>query len=101
VGHRLAALRGARSKGRFAAQATDAVIGLGLVLDAIARGSSQATTAHEPDADDDAREPLYVGLDVARFGDDETVADAAPRPKRIYPLIALPAGRRARHRRLR
>lgn len=83
-----------RVKGRFAAQATDAVIGLGLVLDAIRRGREFAEGDDEQDdgADADAeREPLYVGLDVARFGDDETVA-APRRGKRIFPLIALPAG---------
>ncbi len=83
-----------RVKGRFAAQATDAVIGLGLVLDAIARGKELAgDDGAEPDHDDPdaSREPLYVGLDVARFGDDETIA-APRRGKRLYPLIALPPG---------
>jgi phage terminase large subunit len=72
-----------RVKGRFAAQATDAVIGLALVLDAITRGR---------DADDvDDTGPLRVGLDVARFGDDETIA-APRRGQRLYPMVALPPG---------
>ena len=82
-----------RVKGRFAAQATDAVIGLGLVLDAIRRGRELAENDvdREDDADDAGDEPLFIGLDVARFGDDETVA-AARRGKRLFPMIALPEG---------
>lgn len=71
-----------RVKGRFAPQATDAVIGLGLVLDAVERG-------REDHSESDA--PLCVGFDVARFGDDETML-APRRGKRIFPLIALAAG---------
>ena len=73
-----------RVRGRFAAQATDAVIGLGLVLDAIRRGKDEDDT-------DDLAEPLTVGFDVARFGDDETIL-APRRGKRLYPLILLPEG---------
>jgi hypothetical protein len=87
-----------RVKGRFAAQATDAVIGLGLVLDAIRRGKELAESDPDDspeqldlDDPDSSRDPLYVGLDVARFGDDETIA-APRRGKRLYPLIALPPG---------
>lgn len=72
-----------RIRGRFAAQATDAVIGLGLVLDAIERGRDEEY--------EDADERLHVGLDVARFGDDETIATPR-RGRRVYPQIALPQG---------
>lgn len=70
-----------RVKGRFAAQATDAVIGLNLVLDALDR----------PDEDVSADGPLRVGLDVARYGGDETIA-APRRGQRIFPLIPIVAG---------
>lgn len=74
-----------RVAGRFAAQASDAVIGLGLVLDALKR------TVDEDWGDDEETERLHVGLDVARFGDDETVATPR-RGRRIYPQIVLPQG---------
>lgn len=74
-----------RVRGCFAAQATDAVIGLGLVIDALARGRG------ETDDDIDESGPLCVGLDVARFGDDETIA-APRRGQRILSLIPLPPG---------
>jgi hypothetical protein len=71
-----------RVAGRFAAQATDAVIGLGLVLDAVERGRGRTL---------DPLEDLVVGFDVARFGDDETIL--APRQgKYLHPLIPLPPG---------
>ncbi len=73
-----------RCRGRFAKQASDAVIGLSLVLDAVKRGK-------DAEDEDDARDPLVVGLDVARFGDDETIA-APRRARRIYPLLVLPEG---------
>lgn len=69
-----------RVLGRFPATASDAVIGLGLVLDAVARHAET-----EPSG------PLVIGLDVARFGDDETVA-APRRGHYVYPLIRLPPG---------
>lgn len=71
-----------RVKGRFAPQASDSVIGLGLVLDAVERG-------REDPAESDA--PLCVGFDVARFGDDETIL-APRRGSRVYPLIPITAG---------
>ncbi|MEZ4395123.1 MAG: hypothetical protein R3A48_28930 [Polyangiales bacterium] len=71
-----------RVKGRFAPQATDAVIGLGLVLDAVERGRGLVDVGDER---------LTVGFDVARFGDDETVL-APRRGRRIYPLIPIAAG---------
>jgi len=69
-----------RVLGRFPATASDAVIGLGSVLSAVER-HADATIAG----------PLVIGLDVARFGDDETVA-APRRGKYLYPLIRLAPG---------
>ena len=66
-----------RVLGRFPATATDAVMGLTMVLEAVARYSDA-----EPSG------PLVIGLDVARFGDDETVA-APRRGKYVYPLLRL------------
>ena len=63
-----------RVLGRFPAQSTDAVIGLVYVLDGVARWE-----------DTDASGPLVIGLDVARFGDDETVAVA----RRGYKVLAI------------
>lgn len=71
-----------RVKGRFAPQASDAVVGLGDVLDGVERGRSD-------DAPTTGR--LTVGFDVARFGDDET-ALAPRRGARIFPLIPIAAG---------
>lgn len=69
-----------RVLGRFPETASDAVIGLSLVLAAIARHGEV-----EPDG------PLVVGLDVARFGDDETVA-APRRGKHVFPLLRVAPG---------
>lgn len=73
-----------RVAGRFAAQATDAVIGLGLALSAVDRG-------RDLEADFDNDQPLVVGFDVARFGDDESVL-APRRGRRIYPLLVVESG---------
>lgn len=69
-----------RVLGRFPGQSTDAVIGLTAVLDAVERWDET-----------EGEGPLVVGLDVARFGDDETIA-APRRGRRIYPLLVLPEG---------
>ena len=67
-----------RVLGRFPAQSTDAVIGLVYVLDGVARWE-----------DTDASGPLVIGLDVARFGDDETVA-VARRGYKVLTIERLP-----------
>jgi hypothetical protein len=69
-----------RALGRFPAQGSDAVIGLGSVLDAVTRWP-------ETEASGD----LVVGLDVARYGDDETVA-ALRRGQKVVSLLRLPPG---------
>jgi len=69
-----------RVLGRFPATASDAIIGLSLVLDAVAR---------YPDATPSG--PLVIGLDVARFGDDETVA-APRRGNYLHPLLRVAPG---------
>ena len=71
-----------RVAGRFAAQATDAVVGLSLVLDAVERGRDKELVGEGR---------LVVGFDVARFGDDETVL-APRRGRRVFSLIPLPPG---------
>ena len=71
-----------RVLGRFPASATDAVMGVGAVLAAVARWEDT-----EPEDDD----PLVIGLDVARYGDDETTA-APRRGKKTYVLHRFPQG---------
>lgn len=70
-----------RVRGRFAQQTSDAVIGLGLVLDALAREVEEASEHGR----------LVVGFDVARFGDDETML-APRRGQRVFPLIPVSQG---------
>lgn len=64
-----------RVRGNFPGQAENAVIGVGLVTAAVERGRAAGplTTADGP---------LQLGVDVARFGDDES-AIAARRGKRV------------------
>ncbi len=69
-----------RVLGRFPAQSSDAVIGLASVLDAVARWDDTA-----------AEGELVVGLDVARFGDDETVA-ALRRGQKVLRLLRIDPG---------
>lgn len=52
-----------RVKGEYAAESDNSVIGLALVTEATARWREDTRTTH----------PLEVGVDPARFGDDETV----------------------------
>lgn len=67
--------------GRFPGSAADAVIGVGAVLAAVERWESTET----PD------EPLIIGLDVARYGDDESVAAPRRGPK-TFTLKRFPHG---------
>lgn len=69
-----------RVLGRFPTTASDAVISLSLVLDGIARHADTRPSG-----------PLVIGLDVARFGGDETVA-APRRGKYVYPLLRIAPG---------
>ena len=69
-----------RVLGRFPEQSTDAVIGLTAVLDAVKRWEET-----------EAEGPLVVGLDVARFGDDETVA-ACRRGRKVLKLLRVAPG---------
>lgn len=69
-----------RVLGRFPAQGADTVIGLGAVLDAVKRWE-----------DTEAAGDLVIGLDVARYGDDETVA-ALRRGQKLVALLRLPPG---------
>ncbi|MFW5921217.1 MAG: hypothetical protein ACOCUS_05200 [Polyangiales bacterium] len=57
-----------RVLGAFPSQSTDAVVGYGLVRAAIQRWRE--------DLEAEQRDPLVIGLDVARFGDDETMLQA-------------------------
>lgn len=68
-----------RVLGRFPGQAADSVIGLGLVEDAVLRYK----TANQETLSQGA---LRVGVDVARFGDDETVIQVV-RGHKAYPPI--------------
>lgn len=67
-----------RVRGEFPAEATDCVIGLKLLKDAIARWSASGRG-------DGA---LTIGVDVARFGGDETVIQAV-RGKYAWPAVTL------------
>lgn len=69
-----------RVDGNFAAEGADQVIGLALVEAALARWS--------PAGADAAYATLRIGLDVARFGDDETVLQARRGPY-AYQAIGL------------
>lgn len=69
-----------RVLGRFPGQSTDAVIGLTPVLDAVERWDET-----------EGEGPLVVGLDVARFGDDETVA-AFRRGRKVLRLVRIAPG---------
>lgn len=69
-----------RVLGRFPGQSNDAVMGLTPILDAVERWEGTAADG-----------PLVVGLDVARFGDDETVA-ACRRGRKVIKVIRLAPG---------
>jgi phage terminase large subunit len=66
-----------RVRGDFPRQGSDAVIGLGIVEDAVARWASTP-----------AEGPLHVGIDPARMGDDESVI-ALRRGRKILSLHAF------------
>jgi hypothetical protein len=66
-----------RIRGQFPRQGDDTMIGLGLVEDAIAR---YASTPGEGS--------LEIGVDVARYGTDESVI-ATRRGKRVFPLVVM------------
>lgn len=67
-----------RILGEFAGTATNTVVGLKLVEAACKRWTANLAVVHS--------EPLELGVDVARFGDDESTI-APRRGPRIYPLI--------------
>ncbi len=67
-----------RIKGEFSGTATNTVVGLKLVEAACKRWKENLAVVRS--------EPLEFGVDVARFGDDETTI-APRRGPRIYPLI--------------
>jgi hypothetical protein len=67
-----------RIKGNFPAQAENAVIGLETVEEAIGRYLDV----------DDPSAPLSVGVDVARFGDDDSCISAR-RGRKVFPLICV------------
>lgn len=69
-----------RIKGEFAGTATNTVVALALVEAACKRWTENAN--------EDRTEPLELGVDVARFGDDATKI-AARRGPRIYPLLEV------------
>jgi phage terminase large subunit len=69
-----------RIGGNFPTQSSDAVIGLAVVNAAALRWAEV-----EPEG------PLEAGLDVARYGDDESIATFR-RGKYIYPLVRIPNG---------
>lgn len=64
-----------RIKGVFPAQAENAIIGLALVEEAVARWTDL----------DESNAPLSLGVDVARFGDDDS-AIAPRRGKKVFQL---------------
>lgn len=66
-----------RIKGEFAGTATNTVVGLKLVETACKRWKANLAVVRS--------EPLEIGVDVARFGDDDTTI-APRRGPRIYPL---------------
>lgn len=68
-----------RIKGEFAGTATNTVVGLKLVEGACKRWKANLAVVRS--------EPLEFGVDVARFGDDETTI-APRRGPRVFPLIA-------------
>lgn len=67
-----------RIRGEFAGTATNTVVGLKLVEAACKKWKANLAVVYS--------EPLEFGVDVARFGDDETTI-APRRGPRIYPLI--------------
>lgn len=68
-----------RVRGEFPTEATDAVIALGLVLEAGKRWSPEPP---------ESTAPLVIGVDVARFGDDETAIQPV-RGSYAWPQTAL------------
>jgi len=70
-----------RVRGEFPSQSENAVVPLALVEAARARGRAVAHASDPPDA-------LALGIDVARYGDDESVI-APRRGLRLYDLLAL------------
>lgn len=71
-----------RVLGRFPGSAADAVIGVGAVFAAVARWE---------DTQPEAYDPLVIGLDVARYGDDDTVATPR-RGRKAHELKRFAAG---------
>ena len=69
-----------RVLGDFAGQATNTIVGLAMLT---ASHKAYAANENEP-----RPEPLELGVDVARFGDDSTTI-APRRGRRIYPLKSL------------
>ncbi len=70
-----------RVRGEFPTEGENVVIGLSTVEEARARGRALAALPDPPD-------PLRLGLDVARYGDDETVITLR-RGLRMYPQEVL------------
>lgn len=66
-----------RVRGDFPRQATNCIVGLGLVEEAIKR--------HSAPRDAEPVEPLELGVDVARYGDDESTI-APRRGMHAYPI---------------
>jgi phage terminase large subunit len=66
-----------RVRGNFPLESSDTIIGLGLVERALLAWDDLEYVG-----------PLVLGVDVARFGDDDTVI-APRRGKKVYPLIRL------------
>lgn len=69
-----------RVLGKFAGQATNTIIGRDDLVESHKRYALNTAAPRE--------EPLELGVDVARFGDDST-SIAPRRGKRIYPLIVI------------
>lgn len=69
-----------RIKGEFAGTSTTTVVATEAVAAAKKRWTSNASTPRT--------EPLVIGLDVARFGDDSSMI-APRRGPRIYPLVGI------------
>ena len=71
-----------RVLGKFPGSAADAVVGVSMILAAVERWADAETV----DTD-----PLVIGLDVARYGDDDTVA-APRRGKKAFTFRRFPHG---------
>lgn len=69
-----------RVLGEFAGQGSNTIVGLALLTAAHAAYEKNAALARE--------EPLELGVDVARFGDDSS-SIAPRRGNRIYPLVVI------------